>query len=557
MHDQPTWWKEATVYQIYPRSFNDTDGDGIGDIPGVIERLDYVADLGVDVIWLNPVYDTPNADNGYDIRDYRSIWEPFGSMDDVDRLLSEVHDRDMRLIMDLVVNHTSDEHEWFQQSRRRANGYEDFYHWREGDRDEPPNNWNSIFSGPAWSYDEERGAWYLHLFHEKQPDLNWRNPDVREAIYDMVNWWLEKGIDGFRLDAVNLLSKTEGLPDGDPDDGITGREHFFNGPEIHTYLSELHDRTVANYDAMTVAEMGGITHEHALEYCGEDGDGIDMVFQFLRDELRSEDDSEWEPMKWDLPDLASIVTNWQTGLAGEAWVAPVLENHDQPRSVSWWGDEAYRRESATMLGTFVLTMRGTPFLYQGQELGMTNVAFDSLEEIDDPATRQRVENAIAAGDIGGFEDARPVVNLVCRDHARTPMQWKDGEHAGFTDGDPWFAVNDNYTEINAATARDDESSVYHYYQELLALRDDSDTLVYGSFEPVLDDDESTFAYLRRFDGETLLVVLQWDDADSTVDLAGAVPDGSIELLLGNYPNPGTDLGALELRPYEARVYRTV
>ncbi|WP_136689769.1 glycoside hydrolase family 13 protein [Halorhabdus amylolytica] len=550
------WWKEAVVYQIYPKSFNDTDADGIGDIPGIVQKVDYLDELSVDAVWLSPVYQSPQADNGYDISDYRAIDERYGNLDDFEALLSALHDRDIRLIMDLVVNHTSDEHEWFQRSRRGEEPYDDYYYWREGDPGDLPNNWNSIFGGSAWSYDDEREAWYLHLFDEKQPDLNWRNPAVREDVYDMVNWWLEKGIDGFRLDAVNLLSKAEGLPDGDPTDGITGREHFFNGPEIHAYLGELHDRTVDRYDAMTVAEMGAITHEDALEYCGEDGDGIDMVFQFLRDELRSEDDPKWEPMDWTLPELASIVTDWQTGLAGEAWVAPVLENHDQPRSVSWWGSEEYRRQSATMLGTFLLTMRGTPFLYQGQELGMTNVEFDSLDELEDPATKQRVENAIADGDIDGFEDARTVINLESRDHGRTPMQWTDGPSAGFTDGEPWIVVNPNHTEINVESERDDPDSVLRYYRELIDIRHDSDVLVYGDFEFLVAGDEQVFAYVRAHDEERLLVVLNWSSDSCHLDLSEHT-EREAEYRLGNYGDTGEDLADLDLRPWDARIYRLV
>ncbi|WP_135665013.1 glycoside hydrolase family 13 protein [Halorhabdus rudnickae] len=549
------WWKEAVIYQIYPKSFNDTDGDGVGDIPGIRQKVDYLDDLGIDAVWLSPVYQSPQADNGYDISDYRAIDDQYGDLEDFEELLAELHDRDIRLLMDLVVNHTSDEHEWFQRSRRGEEPYDDYYYWREGDPDQPPNNWDSIFGGSAWSYDDERQAWYLHLFDEKQPDLNWRNPAVREDVYEMVRWWLDRGIDGFRLDAVNLLSKAEGLPDGDPTDRITGQEHFFNGPEIHTYLGELHDRTVERYDAVTVAEMGGITHEDALEYCGEDGDGVDMVFQFLWDGLGGDDDPEWEPMDWTLPELASIVTDWQTGLAGEAWVAPVLENHDQPRSVSWWGSEEYRRASATMLGTFLLTMRGTPFVYQGEELGMTNVEFDSLDELGDPSTKQRVENAIADGDIGGFEDARTVINLESRDHGRTPMQWTDGTNAGFTDGDPWLKVNEDYTEINVDRQRDDPASTLTYYRELIDLRHENDVLVYGDFALHYPDHESVLAYTRTLGDDRALIVLNWADDPTTVAAPDGVAIDDFELALANHRTaPATPGERLALDPWEARVY---
>ncbi|MDS0221558.1 alpha-glucosidase [Haloarcula sp. S1AR25-5A] len=547
-----TWWKEAVVYEVYPRSFNDTDGDGVGDIPGITEKADYFDDLGVDVLWVGPVYDSPNADNGYDIRNYREIHDDFGDMRDWERLLSALHDRDIRLIMDLVVNHTSNEHEWFQRSRRREGPYEDYYHWVDGDPDEPPNNWESIFGGPAWTYDEERGQWYLHLFHEKQPDLNWRVPAVRKDIYEMVNLWLDKGIDGFRLDAINLLSKPAGYPDGDPESGLLGNEHYFNGPRIHEYLRELHDETFAGRDVMTVAEMSHITPADAEAYCGPDGDGLDMTFQFVRDGMDSEDDGRWASPDWALSDLKRVLASWQQ-TAG-AWVAPCLGNHDQPRSVSWWGDESYRVESATLLATFLLTLRGTPHVYQGEEIGMTNAEFERLDEIDDPDTLQRVELAIEAGEADGFDDLREAVNEDSRDHARTPMQWSADDHAGFTDGEPWLRVNDDYPEVNVESALADESSIWYYYRDLIRFRHEETPLVYGDFDLLLPDHGQFCAYTRTLEAETLLIVLNWSDAPATFE-CDAVETADSDALVANYDDPPENPAATEFRPYEAAVYR--
>jgi oligo-1,6-glucosidase len=544
--DDDSWWKEAVVYEVYPRSFNDSDGDGVGDIPGITAKADYFADLGIDVVWLCPVYDSPNADNGYDIRDYRAVHDDFGDMTDLADLRSALHDRDIRFIMDLVVNHTSDEHEWFRRSRRGDAAYREFYHWVDDDPDEPPNNWESIFGGPAWTYDDERGAWYLHLFHEKQPDLNWRTPAVREAVYEIVDWWLDWGIDGFRLDALNLLSKPAGYPDGDPGEPLLGQEHFFNGPRIHEYLGELYDETFAGRDVVTVAEMGAIGPEHVGVYTGAEGVGLDMVFQFVREDLDVGPDGEW-----DLTQFKRVVSEWQR--TDDGWVAPCLGNHDQPRSVSWWGDEAYRRESATLLATFLLTLRGTPHVYQGEEIGMTNATFDALDEIDDPETRQRVAFAIESGDAESFADVRETVNRESRDHSRTPMQWSDAPNAGFTDSIPWLKCNANYPEVNVEAARADEESVWHYYRDLVDLRHDEDVLVYGEYDLLLPDDEQVYAYRRTLDDEAVLVVLNWSAESARFDWGGDAAEA--DPLVGNYDRtPANPLGR-EFRPYEAAVYR--
>jgi glycosidase len=577
------WWKEAVVYQIYPQSFNDTDGDGIGDIPGIVEKVDYLDELGVDVVWLNPVYDSPHADDGYDIRDYRAILDEFGTLADWERLIEELHDREIRLIMDLVVNHTSDEHDWFVRSREdhdrvrdRADppdegegdgdrDYRDWYVWRDGAPDDPPNNWDAAFGGPAWTYDEEVGKWYLHLFLEKQPDLNWENPEVREAVYEMMEWWLEKGIDGFRMDVINLLSKDQSFPDGDPDEGWAGIEHFADGPRIDEYLSELCERTLDNYDTMNVGECVGATPDHARRYIE---DGLDMIFHFEHVRLDwGESDGWWTIREWDLPEFKDVFTRWDRELADE-WNAIYLGNHDQPRIVSRFGDDdQYRDASAKTLATFLLTMRGTPYLMQGDEIGMTNYPFEAMNEVIDPQTAGRIQEGMAAGRIDSFADAQHLVRARSRDNARTPVQWTDGDEAGFTDGEPWLPVNPNYTEVNVADARADEASIWHYYSDLIDLRHEHDVIVYGDYELRLPDHEEIYAYTRTLDDETLLVVCNFDGGTPTFELPEEVSFEESELLIGTHREAGeatatdrrpTDAppapNRFDLRPWESRVY---
>ena len=550
------WWKEAVVYQIYPRSFNDSDGDGVGDIPGIVEKVDYIEDLGVDVVWLCPVYDSPNADNGYDIRDYRSIMAEMGTMADWEALLDALHERDIKLVMDLVVNHTSDEHEWFEKSRREVEGYADYYHWVEGDPDEPPNNWDSFFGGPAWEYDEVREAWYLHLFDVKQPDLNWANPDVREAVYDAVEFWLEKGIDGFRMDVINLLSKPEGYPDGDPESGLVGSEQFVDGPRIHEYLRGLYDEVISGYDVMTVGEMPMLDVETARRYLGEDGDGLNMVFHFDHMRLDFGEGGRWSLGEWSLPELKSVFTEWQHGLADEGWNTVYFGNHDQPRPVSRFGDDdAYHYESATLIGTFQFTMGGTPFVYQGEELGIPNADFESLAQVRDVDTRRPIEIMLEDGEIESYEDVRAVVNYRSRDHARTPMHWSDEKNAGFSDGEPWIKVNERYPEINAADQLGREDSIRSYYRELIDLRQSEDALVYGDYELFAPADEALYAYRRTLGDQQWLVVLNWSDTPQERSLASAVGVEEGSVVIGNYDDPDGDLTELSLSPYEARVYR--
>ena len=417
---EPAWWKEAVVYEIYPQSFNDSDGDGIGDIPGIIEKVDYLDDLGIDVVWLTPPYDSPHADNGYDIRDYRSILDDFGDMADFERLLAELHDRDIRLILDMVLNHTSDEHEWFEQSRQEEAGYEDFYHWVDGDPEEPPNNWTSGFGGSAWEYDEVREAWYLHLFHEKQPDLNWRNPEVRAEMQDVVEFWLEKGIDGFRLDVFNIMSKPEGYPDGDPEDDWVGMDQFADGPNIHEYYRDLYDEVISNYDVMTVGEGMNLSPREAKRYCGESGDGLNMTYHYGHTLLDYGEDGWWDIVDWEVEEMREVLTRWVQQLeVTDAWNTVYLGTHDTPRIVSRFGnDDRYHYESATMLATLLSTFPATPFVYQGDELGMTNYPWSSREEMRDADATNR-EVAADAETIAAETslDASPTGNAIIFEEA--------------------------------------------------------------------------------------------------------------------------------------------
>ncbi|QLG63596.1 glycoside hydrolase family 13 protein [Halorarum salinum] len=560
-----TWWKESVFYEIYPRSFYDSNDNGVGDLPGIVRKLDYLDDLGVDVVWLTPVYDSPQADFGYDIRDYRDILDEYGTMDDWERLRDGLHERDMRLVMDLVVNHTSDEHEWFEKSRREVDPYTDYYIWREGDPeagsgdpydpDALPNNWDSLFGGPAWTYDERRGEYYLHLFDGKQPDLNWRNPAVREDVYGIMRWWLDRDIDGFRMDVINFISKADGLPDGDPSAVVTGSEHFINGPHACEYLREMDERVLSEYDVVTVGEMPGISVEDAREYVGRDGP-LDMAFHFEHMRLDEGPDDPWNFRDWSLDDFRETFTRWQTGLAGEGWNALYLNNHDQPRMVSRFGDEAYRVESATMLATFLHTLRGSPFVYQGEEIGMTNVPFESAGKFVDVETLRYVERMLERDDVENFEDIGDAVRYGSRDNARTPMQWSDAPNAGFTDREPWLTVNPNYTEVNVESARADPDSVWHYYRRLIDLRHDAPVLVYGDYEPLLPDHPEIYAYRRTLEDVGALVVLNFFDGEPRFDLPGSVAYDGAELLISNYEverPEGPD--GFDLRPYEARVYR--
>ncbi|KAB1188892.1 MULTISPECIES: alpha-glucosidase [Haloferax] len=572
------WWKEAVVYQIYPRSFNDSDGDGLGDIPGIIEKVDYLADLGVDCIWLNPVYESPGVDNGYDISDYRAIMDEFGSMADWEELRDALHERGIRLIMDLVVNHTSDEHAWFVNSQSGKDAeYRDYYWWREGRDPEktdldpedydtpddveevPPNNWESFFGGPAWAYDDQTGEWYLHLFDERMPDVNWETPALREELFEMMEWWLDHGIDGFRMDVINLISKPDGLPDGeDPTVIVEGVDKFVNGPRVHEYLGELHDRVLDGTDSMTVGEMADLSIEEAKRYVGEDGDGMSMVFTFDHMRLDMTDAGRWSHRESSPRELKESMTHWQEGLADEGWNSLFLNNHDEPRQVSRFGDDdEYRRESAKLLATLLHTLRGTPYIYQGEELGMTNYPFDSLDEVRDVDTIKNVRAAQKSGRLDE-SDVMDLVRYRTRDNARTPMQWDDSEHAGFTDDEPWMPVNSNNDHINAEDARDDPDSIWHYYRDLISLREDRDVVVYGDYDLRLPDHESLWVYTRTLEAEgeddTLLVALNFGGDETTFEPPADLAGDSAEILISNYDVNVDAVESTTLQPWEARVY---
>lgn len=547
-----SWWKESVVYQIYPRSFCDSNGDGIGDIGGIISRLDYLKELGIDVIWLSPIYDSPNDDNGYDIRNYREIMKEFGTMADFDRLLEELHKREIRLVMDLVVNHTSDEHSWFAESRKsKDNPYRDYYIWRDGKDGKEPNNWGSCFSGPAWKYDEETDQYFLHLFSEKQPDLNWDNEKVRTEVYDMMGWWLDKGIDGFRMDVISLISKPEGLPDGPA--MINGYASFnvaANGPRVHDYLQEMNRKVLSGYDIMTVGECSGVTLEEAVKYASSDGKELNMVFQFEHTDVDADPDNKWTDKKMYLPDLKAILTKWQNGLETVAWNSLYLENHDQPRSVSRFGNdcEEYRERSAKMLATCIHMMQGTPYVYQGEELGMTNVPFETIRDFRDLDSINAYHELTKKG-IFTEEEMLKYLRYKSRDNARTPMQWDESAYAGFSETEPWIMVNPNYRKINAKEQMEREDSVFCYYKKLIALRHQHEIIPYGSYELLLPDDPDIFAYVRTLGERKLLVVCSF----SSQAVSYSVPEEFVsgEVLISNYEERGRKSG--ELRPYEALV----
>ncbi|MEU3465568.1 alpha-glucosidase [Streptomyces sp. NPDC006733] len=553
----PEWWKSAVVYQVYPRSFADSDGDGIGDLAGLTGRLDHLAALGVDVLWLSPVYPSPQADNGYDISDYQDIDPVFGDLAAFDRLLAAVHNRRMKLVMDLVVNHTSDEHPWFVESRDPASPQRDWYWWRAPREGREPNNWGSFFSGSAWTRDDASDAYYLHLFSPKQPDLNWENPDLRQAVYAMMRWWLDRGVDGFRMDVVNLISKDPALPDGVlRGDGLfgDGSPHFVCGPRIHEYLQEMHREVMARCPGrlLTVGEMPGVTVEQARLFTDPLRAELDMVFQFEHVGLDHGRD-KFDPRPLRLTDLKASLGRWQTGLADVGWNSLYWNNHDQPRVVSRFGDDSprYRTRSATMLATVLHLHRGTPYIYQGEELGMANAPLRSIGDFRDIESLNHYEQALRAG--ATPEEVLPGLRAMGRDNARTPMQWDASPQAGFTTGTPWLPVNPDHAEINAAAARADPDSVFHHYRRLIALRHSEPALVHGDFTMLLPDDERIYAFTRAFGGTRLLVVGNFTGEQVAADL----PAGweGAELVLGNGPSVAAPPGRLVLAPWEARVHR--
>ena len=549
------WWKESVVYQIYPRSFCDSNGDGIGDLNGITGKLDYLKELGIDVIWLSPVYKSPNDDNGYDISDYQAIMDEFGTMEDFDRMLATAHEKGIKIMMDLVVNHTSDEHKWFIESRKSTdNPYRDYYIWRPAKEDGSlPNNWGSCFSGPAWEYDKTTDMYFLHLFSKKQPDLNWDNPAVRQDVFDMMNWWLKKGVDGFRMDVISLISKEPGLPDKEP--GINGYATFnvsANGPHVHEYLQEMRQKALNNADTITVGECSGVTLEEAKKHARSDEKELNMVFQFEHMDVDSDEKAgKWTTRKMDLRNLKKILTRWQKGLQDIAWNSLYWENHDQPRSVSRFGNDSdeYREISAKMLATCIHMMQGTPYVYQGEELGMTNCPFNTLDNFRDLESINAFHELTEQGKMTE-EDMMAAIGYKGRDNARTPMQWDDSAYAGFSTATPWIMVNPNYTKINAKDQINREDSVFKYYQKLIKLRHESELIVYGTYDLILDDDKDIYSYIRTLGDEKLIVYCNFSENTREVELPEEFTNGKV--LISNYIDAKVN-HKITLRPYEAIV----
>ncbi len=548
-----TWWKEAVIYQIYPRSFMDSNADGIGDLPGITSRLDYLKYLGIDVIWLSPVYESPNDDNGYDISNYKSIMKEFGTMQDFDELLAQAHARDIRIVMDLVVNHTSDEHPWFIESRKsKDNPYRDYYIWRDGaDKETPPNNWGACFGGSAWEYDSATEMYYLHLFSRKQPDLNWDNPAVRREIFEMMSWWCDKGIDGFRMDVISMISKTKEMPDGIKN-GLYGdfSPYCVHGPNVHAYLQEMNEKVLSRYDIMTVGETAGVTTELAAQYAGENTRELNMVFQFEHVEGDGKY-GKWTDEKLPLPVLKKVLSRWQNELYGKAWNSLFWNNHDQPRAVSRFGNDSpqYREASAKMLATCLHMMQGTPYIYQGEELGMTNYPFQDPQEFRDIESIRAYQEWCADGPLS-HETFWPCMTFKSRDNARTPMQWSDEPNAGFTSAAPWIAVNPNYCEINAKAQTENPDSVFHYYKKLIALRRQYPVIVYGSYDLLLEENEHLFVYIRTLDSEKLLAVCSFSEQECSLHIPDEFRDA--ECIIANM-EPALQKETVTVKPYEAFV----
>ena len=553
-NEKRAWWKEAVIYQIYPRSFADSNGDGIGDLNGITEHLPYLQKLGIDVIWLSPVYQSPNDDNGYDISDYQAIMTEFGTMEDFDRMLATAHSLGIKIVMDLVVNHTSDEHAWFVESRKsKDNPYRDYYIWKDPKDGKEPNNWESCFSGSAWQLDETTGMYYLHCFSKKQPDLNWENPKVRDAVFDMMTWWCEKGIDGFRMDVISMISKDPDYPDGPVMDGIYGSlmPYVCNGPHVHEYLQEMNRRVLSRYDLLTVGEAAGVTVDEAKKYANLEGTELGMVFHFEHTDTISSDGvviGKWKTGHPEMKDLREILNKWELELEGKAWGSLYWDNHDQPRAVSRFGNDSpqWRVLSAKMLATCLHMMKGTPYIYQGEELGMTNTHFRSIEDCRDVEEINAWQQYVVDHKMVDGKKMLECFDTIARDNARTPMQWDDSANAGFTTGTPWISVNPNYKEINAKAALADPDSVFYYYQKLIRLRHANPVIVYGQFVPLMMDSDTVYAYERKLDGQTLTAACNWTDQEQPCTLFDGTQG---EELISNY----TQHKAGVLQPYEARV----
>lgn len=543
------WWKEAVFYQIYPRSFKDGNGDGIGDIRGIIEKLDYLKELGVDAIWFSPMYDSPNDDNGYDIRDYRKIMEEFGTMEDFDELLKGIHDRGMKIIMDLVINHSSDEHEWFRSSVSDPDSpYKDYYIWRDGDENTPPNNWTSLFSGPAWNYYPERKQWAMHLFSKKQMDFNWENENLRKDLYEMINWWLDKGVDGFRLDVISFISKVDGLPDGNPTVGslmgFKGVEHYFYGPRLHKYLHEMAENTFNKYDAFTVGECQGTGIEMSKLMTGDYRKELSVVFSF--DHVENPGKKRFLKYKYDLRPMAKELVKWQLDYGNHCWPTVFFENHDTTRMPSKVCPEGfYRSELSKLLAVMQLTMKGCPFIYQGQEIGMCNGDFKDMSELRDVESLNYYNELIEKGE--SHEKAFEVVNAGSRDNGRTPVCWTKGENAGFTTGTPWIKTVDNFERNNVESQDKDRFSVLNFYRQMTKLRHENEALVYGDFELGDKKWKDVLSYYRKGEDGTFFIEMNLTDKPQK----RKVSVNNYEKVISNVNAPASDT----LSPFEANVYR--
>jgi oligo-1,6-glucosidase len=534
-----TWWKESVVYQVYWRSFYDTDGDGCGDLEGVIKKLDYIQGLGVDIIWLNPCYGSPDVDNGYDISDYRSIMPKAGTMDTFEKLLKEVHERGMKLIMDLVVNHTSNQHPWFLESKSsKDNPKRDYYIWSKR-----PNNWRSYFTPSTWEFDPKTEEYYFHSFAVEQPDLNWENPEVREEIYSMMKFWLDKGIDGFRMDVINLLAKQEGFPDAETPEDIS---YLGNNPGIHEYLHEMHEKVLKHYDVFTVGEIPFVNPEDGVLYVGEERGELDTLFHFEVCDYMAH---------WDMRRFKEIQKRWYEGMWGKGWNSQFLNNHDHTRLVTRFGnDTVFRVESAKLFATLLHTLPGMPYIYQGEELGMTGVRFPSIEDYNDIAMKNKYKEEVEKG--GNPQEVFESLLHLSRDNSRTPMQWDDSKNAGFTNGTPWIKVNPNYTEINAAKELEDPSSIYYYYKKLIELRKENEVMVYGDYETILEDHEQIYAYVRKMGDKTWLVLLNVSEEKAEARLPEALAAASKVAIITNYPDVQVEVAeGIALEPYHAVIYQ--
>ncbi len=544
------WWKEAIVYQIYPRSFKDCDGDGVGDLRGIIEKLDYIQSLGVDAVWLNPIYKSPNDDGGYDISDYYSVQPEFGTMEDFDELLKGLHQRKLKLIMDLVLNHSSDEHPWFQESRKsKDNPYRDYYFWKPGKNGGPPNNWPSFFGGNAWQLDEVTDEYYLHYFSRKQPDLNWENPVLREELNKLMKFWLDKGVDGLRLDVISAISKRTDFPDTDtPDFNETIRTYYANGPRLKEFIKESREKVWDHYNVMTVGEGPGINPQNAKDYL-DDKDGLNMIFHFGHMFMDQGAGGRFDPIPWTMKDFKKVFKTWDDAFKEKGWGSVFLGNHDFPRMVSRWGnDREYWEQSSKLLCTLLLTMRGTTFIFQGDEIGMTNTHLSSVSESKDIETqngwREAQKKSIKE------EDFLKAVNYAGRDNARTPMQWNNEQNGGFTHGEPWMNVNKNTSRINVEAEQGASDSILNYFRQMASFRKANPILTYGNYQPLEDTLDSLFLYFRESDKEKLLIVLNF--SDQVTNLPDLVRPLISERLIGNYPGPGN---ADIVRAWEAVVYR--